>query len=208
MAEHDMIKNLVAIDPGYQGGIVWTDENDVLRACALQENIRNNYLALLVSGCYLAEKIVYIEDVGYHVAGNNAQSSAKFARHVGELHGMLLAMGCVIETVRPVDWQSDFYTRGRTKADRKKIIYSAVKKILPGVKWTMRTADAGGIWLWARGQIMGTMVIECTCRNEFQDSLYGTGRRLANKCGKESELEYRCTICGTVHKSKKCTSRK
>lgn len=43
----------------------------------------------------------------------------------------------------------------------------------------------------------GTRVLTCTCANPFQDSVYGTNKRVANKKGGKSvNSSYRCTICG------------
>jgi hypothetical protein len=41
-------------------------------------------------------------------------------------------------------------------------------------------------------------ILKCTCKHEFQDSLYGAGNRAMNdmKSG-----QFRCTVCGTVHGS-------
>lgn len=41
------------------------------------------------------------------------------------------------------------------------------------------------------------MIVNCSCKNAFQDALYGKGRRVANQC--KNKIDYRCTICGNVH---------
>ena len=38
----------------------------------------------------------------------------------------------------------------------------------------------------------------CTCEHEEQDKLYGKGKRLCNP--KDKKDEYKCTVCGKVHK--------
>lgn len=39
----------------------------------------------------------------------------------------------------------------------------------------------------------GVVIIKCTCENEFQDSMYGKGNRIANIC---RGGDYgRCTVC-------------
>lgn len=40
--------------------------------------------------------------------------------------------------------------------------------------------------------------VKCTCKHEFQDSLYGAGNRMANE---NRSGQYRCTVCGTLHGS-------
>lgn len=39
---------------------------------------------------------------------------------------------------------------------------------------------------------------KCTCKNEYQDKRYGQGMRVMNKCGSQTNVEYRCTVCATV----------
>jgi len=46
---------------------------------------------------------------------------------------------------------------------------------------------------------MATKEIMCGCPHEGQDKLYGKGKRLANKRDKAGE--YKCTVCGKIHKS-------
>lgn len=45
----------------------------------------------------------------------------------------------------------------------------------------------------------GSVIVNCTCVSEFQDSLYGKGKRAANRCGNTGELG-RCTVCGSERK--------
>ena len=45
-----------------------------------------------------------------------------------------------------------------------------------------------------------TEVIQCTCKSEFQDELYGKGMRLANTMGKDKPSGYRCTVCGKEYR--------
>jgi len=35
------------------------------------------------------------------------------------------------------------------------------------------------------------MIISCTCTHEYQDKLYGKGRRVFN----EGKTNYKCTVC-------------
>ena len=47
----------------------------------------------------------------------------------------------------------------------------------------------------------GTKVVKCSCEHVHQDSVYGPGKRLANKTTKSNGLKYyyRCTVCKTLH---------
>ena len=44
----------------------------------------------------------------------------------------------------------------------------------------------------------GTRIVACSCKHEYQDKVYGTGKRVANAAPKQDGD--RCTVCGTVHK--------
>jgi hypothetical protein len=41
------------------------------------------------------------------------------------------------------------------------------------------------------------MILNCFCKNEFQDKLYGSGKRVFNRCGggHGGSTEYRCATC-------------
>ena len=51
--------------------------------------------------------------------------------------------------------------------------------------------------------IIMTKEIKCTCKNEFQDKLYGKGMRVHNECGanKGKTTGWKCTVCGNIVKS-------
>ena len=44
---------------------------------------------------------------------------------------------------------------------------------------------------------MSSAVIQCVCKHEEQDKLYGKGLRLANSCKEKKGAgnEWRCTVC-------------
>lgn len=47
------------------------------------------------------------------------------------------------------------------------------------------------------------MIFQCNCKNETQDRLYGSGKRVHNPCKKEGKtVGYRCTVCGNVKDDK------
>lgn len=52
---------------------------------------------------------------------------------------------------------------------------------------------------------MEQKIFSCTCKSEFQDSVYGKGNRVFNPKGKGEDLGgYRCTVCGKeINGSKK-----
>jgi hypothetical protein len=158
--------NIVAIDPGVSGSIVVSQDGHVAGHNMPQEE--DGICALLQSLMWTVEPVVYIEDVGYHIAGNSAMASATFARHVGFLHGVLSALGISAIRVAPKEWQKILppspprpkRVSGATdkehravlaahKRDRKKAVIDFVQPIFPDVKVTLKNADALGILLWA-----------------------------------------------------------
>ncbi len=44
---------------------------------------------------------------------------------------------------------------------------------------------------------MSTKIVHCSCTHEFQDSVYGKGRRVANRTA-SIPVTYRCTVCAKV----------
>lgn len=43
------------------------------------------------------------------------------------------------------------------------------------------------------------MIMLCTCKHEYQDKLYGKGKRVFNLCKKG--ISGRCTVCGREQSS-------
>lgn len=39
------------------------------------------------------------------------------------------------------------------------------------------------------------MIYECVCQHEYQDKLYGKGRRVWNPLGVQGKSGIRCTVC-------------
>lgn len=44
-------------------------------------------------------------------------------------------------------------------------------------------------------------IVNCDCTHEFQDKIYGKGKRLARRCGKSKTKAtgYKCTVCNSNH---------
>lgn len=43
-------------------------------------------------------------------------------------------------------------------------------------------------------------IVKCSCKNEYQDEVYGKGLRLANRAKpKEKGNTFRCTVCLAMH---------
>ena len=48
---------------------------------------------------------------------------------------------------------------------------------------------------------MMTKIVKCACKNDYQDSKYGKGNRVANKTtsSKGTTPTFRCTVCLKEH---------
>jgi hypothetical protein len=42
---------------------------------------------------------------------------------------------------------------------------------------------------------MSAVIKSCSCANDYQDKVYGAGRRVFNSC--KAGVAVRCTVCGT-----------
>jgi hypothetical protein len=49
-----------------------------------------------------------------------------------------------------------------------------------------------------------TRLIQCKCKNAFQDATYGAGVRVHNRLTKKGKVgdqeAYACTVCGAYHR--------
>lgn len=54
------------------------------------------------------------------------------------------------------------------------------------------------------------MILPCTCRNEYQDRLYGAGRRVHNETKTPPAMprQYRCTVCENTRGAKPAEKKK
>lgn len=170
---------IIAIDPGATGAIAWHDSVD--KTCFVErmpETLKDKKVFLdELSRDDMTECVM--EDVGTHIQGNNAVASAKFARHVGELWGILVTLGVPVRSVKPTKWQksipnmpqrppapkrSDYHIMPsgyeQAKAKHKKALAEHKKKCkarikdemqcrYPHLRVTLINADALGILTWA-----------------------------------------------------------
>lgn len=149
------MKVLIAIDPGADGAIACRDgeggfftiefknttDKDISESLWEMEDFRE-------SKCW-GEVFAFLENVGGYRPGNSGPASVKFARSVGKLEGMLLAMGIPFERVAPVSWMKALGAMPKEKKDRKNRIKSLMQERYPHIKVTLSNADALGILTWA-----------------------------------------------------------
>ena len=107
---------IVAIDPGVNGGIVWSVNGDPVE-CAKMPGSDIEVCQLLADlSCKAKDAELFLEEPPLF-AGKNIPGSAigKLMWNTGVLYGAAVAMGWKIHRIRPAIWQKA-HTRG-TKGD-------------------------------------------------------------------------------------------
>lgn len=137
--------DIITIDPGKSGGIAWKINNEVF--CAkMPETIKDMvdfFQELMDKGI----SDVVMEKVGNHVIGNSASSSVKFARHCGQLEGVLVALGFSLVEVTPQKWMKKLGALPKKKKDKKNKIKEIAQMKYPKLKVTLALSDALGIMI-------------------------------------------------------------
>ena len=138
------MKRLLAIDPGMSGGCAWIDVDGIVQAVKMP--------ATLVDISELLQELkasgitdVIMEKTGTYRHGQSGPASVKFARHCGNLEGLLVGLGFALEEVPPNTWMKKLGTMPKEKKDRKNHIKSIVQMKYPHIKVTLATSDALGI---------------------------------------------------------------
>lgn len=140
----------IAIDPGASGGIATTNSHDGRVVVIKMPDTPKDILELFGGlGCMDWQVRAVMEDVGYHVQGNSATASCKFARHCGHIEMALLAHSIPFESVRPQKWMKSMGALPKEKIARKNKIKDLMQRRHPNVKVTLWNADALGILHWA-----------------------------------------------------------
>jgi hypothetical protein len=148
---------MVAIDPGALGCIVFDTQSglEIVRMPMMQRGKKRVLDDGAFFECIMAARgngnlICALEDVGVHMAGNNAQSSATFAYTCGMTYGILSACGVGIKLIPPKEWQKWLGIKpGGPKDVRKRAIKAEVQRRFPHIKVINDTADALGIYAYA-----------------------------------------------------------
>lgn len=138
---------IVAIDPGANGGIaIMTNSGNVV-----VEKLRSESLKAMLYqfGTFTGNDTIALEDVGFHVKGNNAQASATFAKHVGHLEMALAANWLEPVYVKPREWMKTLGPLPKDKSERKNEIKRLMQERYPHIKVTLWSSDSLGILTWA-----------------------------------------------------------
>jgi len=138
---------IMAIDPGINGGIAWTD-GEVVRCAPMPEGmtVQTEFIWSLATehGC----KTAIVEQVGTYQPGNSGPAAATFARHCGNLDAILYCYGISTVKVLPKKWMASIGTMPKDKQERKRAIKEAMARRYPHLSVTLKTADALGMLTW------------------------------------------------------------
>ena len=136
------MKNLIAIDPGKSGAIVWVDSEGAhaQRMPATMAEQGDFLRSLAAAGL----RQVVLERVGGYMPGNSGPASVKFARHVGNLEALLYMCGiAVVENPTPAQWMKRTgCPTGLEKKARKDWLLDYAARRFPDLKVTKTNADA------------------------------------------------------------------
>jgi hypothetical protein len=158
---------MIAIDPGASGAIAFTNKGHVF-TYPMPETL--DCLWLLLSRLYRSCSECWLEDVGTYMPGNSGPASVKFARHIGQIEGILVAQGWDVYYVRPQVWMKDLgysinkhlpegysglgkedraKARAAAKRANKNEIKKDMSKLYSEVEVTLANADALAILAYA-----------------------------------------------------------
>ena len=142
------MKSLIAIDPGAGGGIASVECGDV-HVEPMPDGLTAMVDLLVSIKAHCPDIRAVIEKTGKYMPGNSGPASVKFARHCGHIEAALYALGIPTEQVAPGVWQKALGTWPKDKMERKRAIKDEMARRFPGLRVTLKTADALGILVWA-----------------------------------------------------------
>ena len=139
------MKGIIAIDPGMNGAIAWIDQDSIVHA----ENMPDTYteIADFLRAIYIKMKgsECVVEKVGTYQPGNSGPAAVKFARHCGNIEGILYCLGISTTQIPPQTWMKKLGALPKDKKDRKNKIKEMMASKYPHLKVTLKNADALGI---------------------------------------------------------------
>jgi len=143
---------ILCIDPGASGGLAIFDTYNDVAAWSMPEGMTAQIDAIRAASAENPNLTAVIENVGFHRPGNSAVATAKFARHVGHIEAALYTLGVPTITVTPTKWMAALGSLPADKTARKNAIKENVARRFPHLTVTLKTADALGMMVWARGK--------------------------------------------------------
>jgi hypothetical protein len=152
------MKTLISIDPGAKGAIAVRYAGGAVQTSSLDATDRDNCDELrdIRDSAATGELFCWLENVGGYRPGNSGPASVKFARGIGKLEGMLIALDIPFDRVAPQTWMKALGVLPKDKAERKQAIKAKIQERYPELKVTLQNADALGILTWALQQERGS----------------------------------------------------
>ena len=144
-----MEKPIIAIDPGVAGGFAWVDSGGITHAESMPVGMTAQADRLRSLAAKNNQLKAVLEKVGTYVPGNGGPATATFARHVGNLEGILFTLSISTEQVAPSVWQRALGTLPKDKPVRKRAIRELMARRFPHLVVSLKTADALGLLTWA-----------------------------------------------------------
>lgn len=162
---------LVAVDPGASGGIAWFEPGvgviaksmpgtdgellEILQGIAktaLTEQRRLVALIERVGGYVKPPKVTWDESGAAGISsdsikvecGQPGSAMFTFGENAGLVRGMLRALGAEIQMTESKAWQAPLFLKKgrRSKTEWKRVLKNAAQRLFPGIKVTLKTADA------------------------------------------------------------------
>ena len=166
---------IIAIDPGFSGGIAWWFSNgmvDVIKMPNTPRDIKDSLEWMKNRRSSSETVFCYMEKAGDYMPGNSGPAAAKFARHCGHIEMALIALDIPSDpSVLPSKWQAYFIGKpnypkipkeiqgkarkqilAKRKTERKNKIKARAQALYPHLKITLATSDALGILTWGMAQ--------------------------------------------------------
>lgn len=144
---------LIAIDPGVNGGVAWTDPDGIVHAAKMPETLPDLRELIEERLCDRSPGDILqatVERTGTYMPGNSGPAAATFARHCGAIEGLLCGLRVPFTEVAPGVWMKGvFGVLPKEKKDRKKAIKEEMGRRYPHIPVTLNVADALGILTYA-----------------------------------------------------------
>jgi hypothetical protein len=139
---------LIAIDPGVSGGISYEDTDGSVHALPMPETLHDLEQQLWIL-CKETEEAggittVYLEDLPKFAGRMSGSAMGTMFRNYGRIEGILSAIQCRIEYIRPQVWQKVLGLGAKaTYGDRWKAhLKGRAQALFPQLTVTLKTADA------------------------------------------------------------------
>ena len=159
VAPSPQVRFVIAVDPGRNGAIAsyeWQDDDAVWKvdklAGSCQELFWQCSKAKITAEGLSTTPTAIVEDVGGYIGKPQPGSRMfVFGRSLGQLEGILVALGFRIIRVRPQKWQGELGVKsrkGESRPDHKRRMRKMALDLFPHLKPTLDTCDALLILWW------------------------------------------------------------